>query len=135
VHPGGLDVHGPIAGGGGEMIVRMESTEGGPARGRLLCRREATRLMSAFTSGQAMPEVRAIDDERIPRGEARELRGGRRDACALYLVTTPMGDGPSTVAFTVRPARDVPEPMVAGCGRERRAPVAQSEAPRARRGS
>jgi hypothetical protein len=115
VRPGGLDVHGPIADGREEMIVRMETTRGGPARARLLCKESAERLMEAFTSGEPMPEVEAIDDERVPSADARELRGGRREACPLYIATVPAGDAETTVAFTIRPARSRPEPLVPGC--------------------
>jgi hypothetical protein len=138
VHPGGLDVHGPIAGGDQEMIVRMKVSDGGPSRGRLVCEREMERLLRAFHRGAALPAVRALDDVEIRAGVRRELRGGGGRSCPLYLVTTPASASPSTVRFTIQPAEDDREALVA-CRAPRRsrgevatAPVRERAAARAR---
>ncbi len=115
VHPGGLDAHGPIAGGGDEMIVRMRVTAGGPARARLVCQADAVRMLEAFQRGARLPEFDAVADARASREQPGELRGGGRAACPLYLITTPANDAATTASFTVQPADEVRRALVPGC--------------------
>jgi hypothetical protein len=119
VHPGGLDVHGPIADGHTDMIVRMRVERGGAARGRLVCQREATTLMRAFERGgglRPLPNVASLSSVGVASGARGRLLGGARRSCPLYFVTTPLADTTSIVAFTIQPRDDRRESLVPQCG-------------------
>jgi len=113
LHATGIDVHGPLTGGGEEIEVHLRTSDA-PVRASLMCGADADDFIRRWTRGDLSPGP-SVDDARAAPSDPAILRGGGASPCDLFLVTTPER-GATTLEFTTRSPDAEAAPRVPGCG-------------------
>lgn len=107
LYPGGLLLAGPQK-TTKPFTVELEHLEGGSFDARLLCRKDAAELASAYLGDKPLPSSRPLAEARVEPGKRAELRGDASAGCEAVLVFTPVEKSPP-VLFSYGIVRDKEE--------------------------
>lgn len=113
----GIDVSGPYALDDHPIAADVHVTEGSPVRAQLVCAADAERMVRGWLEGSydAIPEVDALAEARVARGERTTIRASAE--CDVALVTLPVSDAraASVIESVVYGVRRGPRALVDGC--------------------
>lgn len=117
VYPEGLDLAGPFDVPGGRVEIEISVEEGSSLTAKLICDQDAMKIAQAFLDDKKPPNVSALAEAVIKKGNAGHLEGDTSQCPAVLMTTTPKGKGPALFRYMARGANANVNPM-ADCGRD-----------------